>query len=98
MRYAFRIAGAVIAGILVGTVWAEANSHYSSRSYAYQTEVQEDSSEYYRNIDGNLVHRPEFSAQQPSGATAQCADGSYSFSQHRRGTCNYHGGVLHWLN
>lgn len=33
----------------------------------------------------------------PAGATAQCRDGSYSFSQHRRGTCSHHGGVARWL-
>ena len=33
----------------------------------------------------------------PPGATAQCADGTYSFSSHRRGTCSHHGGVLRWL-
>jgi hypothetical protein len=33
----------------------------------------------------------------PKGATALCADGTYSFSQHRRGTCSHHGGVKEWL-
>ena len=30
------------------------------------------------------------------GATAICADGWPSYSQHRSGTCNHHGGVSHW--
>jgi hypothetical protein len=30
-----------------------------------------------------------------AGATAVCADGSWSYSQHRSGTCSHHGGV-HW--
>ena len=34
----------------------------------------------------------------PTGATALCRDGSYSFSQHRSGTCSYHGGVARWIN
>lgn len=34
----------------------------------------------------------------PAGATALCADGTYSFSQHRRGTCSHHGGVSRWLS
>ncbi len=34
----------------------------------------------------------------PSGATAQCADGTYSYSQHRSGTCSRHGGVARWIN
>jgi hypothetical protein len=36
-------------------------------------------------------------ASPPSGATARCRDGSYSFSQHRSGTCSHHGGVAVWL-
>ncbi|NWK79573.1 DUF3761 domain-containing protein [Aquitalea sp. LB_tupeE] len=53
----------------------------------------------YTNKDGNAVHRPAHSksGQKPQGATAQCRDGSYSFSQHHRGTCSRHGGVLAWL-
>jgi hypothetical protein len=30
-------------------------------------------------------------------ASAQCRDGTYSFSAHRRGTCSHHGGVAAWL-
>jgi hypothetical protein len=33
----------------------------------------------------------------PPGATALCKDGTYSFSQHRSGTCSHHGGVAQWL-
>lgn len=33
----------------------------------------------------------------PSGATAICRDGTFSFSAHRRGTCSHHGGVARWL-
>jgi hypothetical protein len=51
----------------------------------------------YRNVDGVCVHRPEQANQPPAGATAQCNDGSYSFSQHRQGTCSHHGGVRRWL-
>ncbi|HUO38289.1 MAG TPA: DUF3761 domain-containing protein [Mycobacterium sp.] len=32
----------------------------------------------------------------PASATAQCCDSSYSFSQHRSGTCSHHGGVCQW--
>lgn len=32
-----------------------------------------------------------------SGATAQCNDETYSFSQNKQGTCSYHGGVKNWL-
>lgn len=33
----------------------------------------------------------------PTGATALCNDGTYSFSQTRSGTCSHHGGVAVWL-
>jgi Protein of unknown function (DUF3761) len=53
--------------------------------------------DYYRNSNGNCVHRPEQAPAPPAGATAKCADGEYSFSQHRQGTCSGHGGVAQWL-
>lgn len=54
--------------------------------------------DYYRNSNGVCVHRPAKSnGSVPAGATAQCRDGSYSFSQHRSGTCSHHGGVAKWL-
>lgn len=34
----------------------------------------------------------------PRGASALCKDGTYSFSQSRRGTCSHHGGVAQWLS
>jgi len=33
----------------------------------------------------------------PSGASAVCRDGTYSYSARRRGTCSHHGGVAQWL-
>jgi uncharacterized protein YgiM (DUF1202 family) len=51
----------------------------------------------YVNVDGVRVPSPVFSETRPDGATARCRDGSYSFSQHRRGTCSYHGGVAEWF-
>lgn len=33
----------------------------------------------------------------PDGATATCRDGTYSYSQHRSGTCSHHGGVEDWF-
>jgi len=53
---------------------------------------------YYTNSDGRQVHSPAYSSGGiPAGATAVCADGTYSFSQHRSGTCSHHGGVIKWL-
>lgn len=51
----------------------------------------------YENVDHDCVQRPQQSATPPDGATAQCNDGTYSFSQHRRGTCSGHDGVDRWL-
>jgi hypothetical protein len=53
--------------------------------------------DYYRNSDGRCVHRPVTAPAAPPGATAKCNDGTYSFSQHRQGTCSGHGGVAVWL-
>ncbi|WP_304512145.1 DUF3761 domain-containing protein [Amycolatopsis sp. GM8] len=51
----------------------------------------------YINVDGNCVPRPTHADSPPAGATAHCKDGTYSFSQHRQGTCSGHGGVAQWL-
>lgn len=32
----------------------------------------------------------------PRGATAECNDGSYSYSAHASGTCSHHKGVRYW--
>jgi uncharacterized protein DUF3761 len=47
-----------------------------------------------KHADGS-ARRPQ--APGPARATAQCADGTYSFSRHRQGTCSAHGGVRQWL-
>lgn len=53
----------------------------------------------YINSRGAFVPSPRRSedGRQPAGATAQCRDGTFSFSQSRRGTCSHHGGVARWL-
>ena len=51
----------------------------------------------YTDVDGHHVQSPTFAPSEPSGASARCRDGSYSFSHHRRGTCSRHGGVAEWL-
>lgn len=50
----------------------------------------------YINSAGDTVCSPYASSSAPSGASAQCRDGSYSFSQSRSGTCSHHGGVSIW--
>ena len=52
---------------------------------------------HYTNSYGNTVQSPTRYNKAPVGATALCRDGSYSFSQSRRGTCSHHGGVAKWL-
>jgi len=52
---------------------------------------------HYTNSSGNLVHSPAKASSLPAGASAVCVDGTYSFSQHRQGTCSHHGGVSRWL-
>ncbi len=51
----------------------------------------------YTNTAGNVVCSPYSAPSAPAGASAQCRDGTYSFSQSRRGTCSHHGGVAQWL-
>jgi len=64
-------------------------------SYNYNSSLSNDN--YYTNVDGNSVHSPAYSSSVPSGASARCKDGTYSFSQNRSGTCSGHGGVSSWL-
>jgi hypothetical protein len=54
---------------------------------------------HYKNKDGQDVHSPSKSnsGKVPQGASAQCRDGTYSFSHHRSGTCSRHGGVAAWV-
>jgi hypothetical protein len=51
---------------------------------------------YYINGYGHQVARPCETSQ---GASAVCADGRYSYSQHPHypKTCSYHGGVVQYL-
>lgn len=54
----------------------------------------------YKNVDGSTVYPPSYTDNncQVAGASAQCDDGTCSFSMHRSGTCSHHGGVSEWLN
>lgn len=51
----------------------------------------------YAAVSGDCVDRPARTGDgsRPPGATIQCADGSWSFSEHPSsgGTCHGHGGV-----
>ncbi|MGO9155427.1 DUF3761 domain-containing protein [Mycobacterium sp.] len=49
--------------------------------------------------DPTRMPYPQKGGPQPPNATAQCADGSWSFSEHpyASGTCHGHGGVQRYL-
>lgn len=61
------------------------------------TAVAQEPIRHYTNSYGNTVQSPTRYNKAPAGATALCRDGSYSFSQSRRGTCSHHSGVAKWL-
>jgi len=92
---------AVTALIAASVVWAPGAFGYRGDQYQYQPQPDEsdlDNHGHYVNHDGNVIHSPAHSRSGtvPAGATAQCRDGSYSFSQHHSGTCSRHGGVASW--
>jgi hypothetical protein len=84
-----RIFSTVFAGLLIvfSSPVADARSPYN--------EADLKSHRYYENRDHHWVHSRSqtFSGQRPPDASAHCADGTYSFSEHRSGTCSHHGGV-----
>lgn len=53
--------------------------------------------ETYINVEGHQIQSPTRYEFAPAGASALCRDGTYSFSENRRGTCSHHGGVAKWL-
>jgi hypothetical protein len=57
---------------------------------------------YYTNSLGHAVPRPcgdWHSQTPPPGSSAQCGDGTYSYSEHpyASGTCSHHGGVVNHI-
>ena len=75
------------------------NAQYLTKSVPANTKtaVAQEPIRHYTNSYGNTVQSPTRYNKAPAGATALCRDGSYSFSQSRRGTCSHHGGVAKWL-
>lgn len=54
------------------------------------------------NTNKNSAKKPSAkskpkSDQSHGGATAECNDGTYSYSANHRGTCSHHGGVKRWF-
>lgn len=79
-----------------------ASALFSVAGYAYSNDLNEaslTSHHHYINKYGQDVHSPSrsVSGSVPSGASAQCGDGTYSFSKHHQGTCSRHGGVAEWM-
>jgi hypothetical protein len=74
-----------------------ATSRAASQAKSQQTEPTCTNNGTYTSSNGQTVKRPETCSTAPQGATAQCRDGSYSFSQSHRGTCSHHFGVAKWL-
>lgn len=89
--------------LFLGLMWSQAQPKQSPsptpQATAPATTSGSCAADYYRNSNGVCVHRPVKTQNStvPAGATAQCRDGSYSFSQHRSGTCSHHGGVARWI-
>lgn len=73
-------------------------AHHSHSQKASPDEGDLQTHGHYKNIDGQDVHSPSKSKSGivPAGASAQCGDGTFSFSKHARGTCSHHGGVANW--
>ncbi|MEV5650242.1 DUF3761 domain-containing protein [Nocardia sp. NPDC052254] len=98
IRRALGVLGAAVFSIgLAGGVMAQPAVASSGPQLIAVHEVAGCGPDSYVNSDGRCVHDPQSSATAPDGATAQCSDGTYSFSQHRSGTCSRHGGVSRWL-
>lgn len=72
------------------------NSSKESKKNSYDKNTN-DQVKYYINAKGEKVQSPTHYNSVPQGATAECNDGTYSFSKSRRGTCSHHGGVKRWL-
>lgn len=91
----FSIIGMVIALAILPAAQAKAPPRYQGSPD--ESQLIEHGS--YTNKAGNQVHSPAHTkdGNVPSGASAKCRDGSYSFSRSHRGTCSRHGGVSAWL-
>ncbi|MCU4531346.1 DUF3761 domain-containing protein [Acinetobacter sp. P1(2023)] len=77
------------------TIEQKTKTYTSSNNYSSTKNIV--NGRGYKNVDGKYISSPKKSKTQPAGATAQCRDGTWSFSQNRRGTCSGHGGVAAWL-
>jgi hypothetical protein len=97
-----KLTALLVCGLLLVGTHVDARTPTQHPRAPATTQVDEDQlieHGHYTNKSGQSVHSPAHtkSGKAPQGATAQCRDGSYSFSRHRSGTCSGHGGVGNWL-
>jgi len=88
----------VLATVLLPSLFAQTpqpSTNQTTQQQQQNSKPKCSDSGTYVNSQGQTVKRPENCSAAPQGATAQCADGTYSFSQ--SGTCSHHGGVAKWL-
>jgi hypothetical protein len=92
------IAALALAGVAAAVSGPVAARPYSHHHHVVPGEANLVSHRHYTNVSGQWVHSPSKTrdGRAPAGWTAHCSDGSYSFSEHHRGTCSHHGGVATW--
>lgn len=92
----------LLAAALALGLFSTADARWYSHSYSHHRSAYDERDlmrhDRYTNVSGHSVHSPSrsYSGRMPSGASAHCSDGSWSFSEHHRGTCSHHGGVAEW--
>lgn len=84
---------ALLAVVFAIVPTASARPHHSYHSHHVSHYYGPRGGRHYTNVDGHSIHSPMHASHRPAGASAHCRDGSWSFSQHARGTCSHHGGV-----
>jgi hypothetical protein len=93
-----KVLAVIVCASLAVSIATYADSPQAAKSPADESQLVEHG--HYVNKSGQDVHSPAHSKNGavPAGATAKCRDGTFSFSQHRSGTCSRHGGVAQWIN
>ena len=82
------------------TVRVEAGHHSHSHSHSHShphSHSSGHSGHHWFSFFGHRIHRPGNSNTVLSGATAECNDGTYSFSESKQEACFNQGGVKRWL-
>jgi len=77
---------------------SHSHSHFHSHSHSHSSSHgSEHSAHHWFSFFGHWTHRPANSNTGLSGATAECNDGTYSFSESKQEACFNQGGVKRWL-